>query len=83
MKKIRESKKKISMLDVHQEGDFFKKATGLITFNCDQGSRIDEAIERSIKTGEGQTFLLQAEGFNEQYEKVSSFEFTWSIKVKS
>ena len=83
MKKIRESKKKISMLVVHQEGDFFKKATGLITFNCDQGSRIDEAIKRSIKTGEGQTFLLQAEGFNEQYEKVSSFEFTWSIKVKS
>lgn len=83
MKKIRESKKKISMLVVHQEGDFFKKATGLIIFNCDQGNRIDEAIERTIKTGEGQTFLLQAEGFNEQYEKVSSFEFTWSIKEKS
>jgi hypothetical protein len=83
MKKIRESKKKISMLVVHQEGDFFKKATGLITFNCDQGHRIDEAIQRTIETGEGQTFLLQAEGFNEEYEKVSSFEFTWSIKVKS
>lgn len=83
MKKIKESKKKISMLVVHQEGDFFKKATGLITFSCDQGNRIDEAIQRTIETGEGQTFLLQAEGFNEEYEKVSSWEFTWSIKVKS
>lgn len=83
MKKIKESKKKISMLVVHQEGDFFKKATGLITFTCDQGNRIDEAIQRTIETGEGQTFLLQAEGFNEEYEKVSSWEFTWSIKVKS
>ncbi len=83
MKKIKESKKKISMLVVHQEGDFFKKATGQITFNCDQGNRIDEAIQRTIETGEGQTFLLQAEGYNEEYEKVSAFEFTWSIKVKS
>ncbi len=83
MKKIKESKKKISMLVVHQEGDFFKKATGLITFSCDQGNRIDEAIQRTLETGEGQTFLLQAEGFNEEYEKVSAFEFTWSIKVKS
>ena len=83
MKKIKESKKKISMLVVHQEGDFFKKATGLITFSCDQGNRIDEAIQRTIDTGEGQTFLLKAEGFNEEYEKVSAFEFTWSIKVKS
>ncbi len=83
MKNIKESKKKISMLVVHQEGDFFKKATGLITFSCDQGNRIDEAIQRTLDTGEGQTFLLQAEGFNEEYEKVSAFEFTWSIKVKS
>jgi len=83
MKKIRKSKKKISMLVVHQEGDFFKKATGRITFNCDQGERIDQAIKKSIETGEGQTFLLQAEGFNEEYEKVSSFVFTWSIKAKS
>ena len=83
MKKIRESGKKISMLVVHQEGDFFKKATGKITFNCDQGEKIDKAIAETVKTGEGQTFILQAEGFNEQYEKVSSFEFTWSIKLKS
>ncbi len=83
MKKIKDSKKKISMLVVHQEGDFFKKATGLITFNCDQGERIDEAIRKTVETGEGQTFQLEAAGFNEQYEKVSSFEFTWSIKLKS
>ena len=83
MKKIKDSKKKISMLVVHQEGDFFKKATGLITFNCDQGERIDEAIRKTVETGEGQTFQLEAAGFNEQYEKVSSFDFTWSIKLKS
>jgi hypothetical protein len=82
MKKIRSSGKKISMLVVHQEGSFSKKATGLITFNCDQGERIDQAIEMAITSGEGQTLHLEAEGFNEQFETVSKFIFTWSIKVK-
>lgn len=82
MKKIRGSGKKISMLVVHQEGSFAKKATGLITFNCDQGDRIDKAIEEAISTGEGQTLNLEAEGFNEQFETVSNFVFTWSIKLK-
>ena len=83
MKKIKDSGKKISMLVVHQEGSFFKKATGLITFSCDQGKRVDQAIEQALSTGEGQTFKLSAEGFNENYESVSKFEFTWSIKLKN
>jgi len=83
MKKIKESRNKISMLVVHQEGSFFKKATGVITFNCDQGQIVDKAIEEAQKTGEGQTFKLSAEGFNENYESVSKFEFTWSIRLKT
>ena len=82
MQKIRSSKKKISMLVVHQEGSFSKKATGLITFSCNHGKVIDQAIENAITTGESQTFKLSAEGFNEQFETVSNFVFTWSIKVK-
>jgi hypothetical protein len=83
MKKIRESKKKFSMLVVHQEGSFFKKATGVITFSCDEGQLVDKALETAEKTGEGQTFKLSAEGFNEDYESVSKFEFTWSVKLKT
>lgn len=83
MKKIRESGEKMSMLVVHQEGSFFKKASGRITFTCDEGKLIDQALEEAVKTGEGQTFVLKAEGFNEQYESVSKFEFTWSIRLKA
>jgi hypothetical protein len=83
MKKIKDSRKKISMLVVHQEGSFFKKATGVITFSCDQGKVVDRAIEEALSTGEGQTFKLSADGFNENYESVSKFEFTWSIKLKT
>ena len=83
MKHIAESKKNISMLVTHQEGDFFKKAKGIITFSCKDGKEIKEAIEKTINTGEGQTIILKSEGINEKGEKVSLFSYTWSIKIKS
>ena len=82
MKKIRTSGKKISMLVVHQEGSFSKKAKGLITFSCEQGKLVDKAIEDAIRSGESQTLQLDAEGFDEQFDSVSKFRFTWSIKKK-
>lgn len=83
MKKIRESGKKISMLVREQKGEFTKKATGRINFSCNDGHLIDAAIQKSIETGEGQTVTLTAEGFNEEGNSVSKFEYTWGIKVKN
>ena len=51
--KIRESNKKISMLVLNNNATFTKKATGRITFICNDGKLVDEAVERSIETGEG------------------------------
>ncbi len=82
MKKIDKSGKKISMLVTDQNGTFTKKATGRITFICSDGDVINEAIDKTINTGEGQTIVMTAEGFNEDYESVSKFEYTWSVKVK-
>ncbi len=83
MKKIRESNKEISMLVRAQKGEFTKKATGRINFICKDGHLIDKAIQKSIETGEGQTITMNAEGFNEQGDSVSNFEYTWGIKVKN
>ncbi len=83
MKHIASSGKKISMLVTHQSGDFLKKATGKITFSCNDGQEIANAITKAIATKEGQTFNLKSEGFNEKGEKVSSFTYQWSIKVKT
>ncbi len=83
MKKIRESGKKISMLVANNNATFTKKATGKITFNCDEGAKIDEAINRAIDTGEGQTVWLNSTGINEDGVEVSSFNFEWTLKVKS
>jgi len=82
MKQIDESGKKISMLVTEQKGVFTKKATGRITFICKDGNKIKAAIDKTIATGEGQTLAMTAEGFNEEYENVSQFEYTWSVKVK-
>jgi hypothetical protein len=83
MKKIRESGKKVSMLVANNNASFTKKATGRITFICKEGSRIDEAIKKAIETGEGQTVWLNANGINKEGVLVSSFNFEWTLKVKS
>ncbi len=82
MKKIDDSNKKISMLVTNQNGTFTKKAVGKITFICSDGDKIKAAIDKAITTGEGQTLVMMAEGFNESFESVSKFEYEWSIKVK-
>ena len=83
MKKIRESGKKISMLVANNNASFTKKATGRVTFKCSEGSNIDDAITKAIKTGEGQTVWLNANGINKEGVQVSSFNFEWTLKVKS
>ena len=82
MKKIQDSGRKISMLVRAQQGEFTKKATGRINFLCNEGQLIDQAIQRSIETGEGQTVTLTAKGIDEQGDQVSNFSYTWGIKVK-
>jgi hypothetical protein len=83
IKKISESGNQISMLVTNHKGTFSKKALGLITFTCYDGSLIDEALKKTIATGEGQTINMKSVGINETGEQVSAYEFEWSIKLKS
>lgn len=83
MKEIDACGKRISMLVTHQNGTFTKKALGKITFTCKEGNEIRAAIAETIKTGEGQTVILISQGFDEQGDVVSTFEYEWSVKVKS
>lgn len=83
MKKIRESGKRISMLVANNNASFSKKAKGRITFKCEEGSKIDNAIQKAIQSGEGQTVWLNANGINKDGIEVSSFNFEWTLKVKN
>ena len=83
MQKIRQSGKKISMLVANNNATFTKKATGRITFACNEGHKIDDALAKAIETGEGQTVWLNANGVNADGTEVSSFNFEWTLKLKS
>lgn len=81
--KIQESGKNVSMLVTTNNATFTKKATGRITFTCNDGHLIDEALNKAIETGEGQTIWMKSVGVNEEGVEVSTFNFEWSVKVKS
>jgi hypothetical protein len=82
MAKIKESGKHVSMLVTSNSATFSKKATGKITFTCNDGNLIDEALQKTIETGKGQTVRMKSVGVNEEGVEVSAFVFEWSIRVR-
>lgn len=82
MAKIQTTGKKISMLVANNNANFSKKAKGKVTFTCNDGQLIAEALHRTIETGEGQTFWMQSIGTDEKGDVVSTFNFEWTVKVK-
>ena len=81
--KIKESGRSISMLVAQNKGSFSKKATGKITFTCNEGHIVDKVISEAIKTGEGQTIIMNSVGINSDGFEVSNFSFEWTIKLKA
>jgi hypothetical protein len=79
---IRKSGAKVSMLVANNKATFTKKATGRITFTCNDGLKIKEAIDTTLENGEGQTCWMKAEGVDESGDVVSVFEFEWTVKRK-
>jgi len=72
LQKIRNSKQPISML-----------AKGKITFTCNDGKIIANALKSTIASSEGQTFWMESIGRDKQNETVAIFNFEWSIKLKN
>jgi hypothetical protein len=70
------------MLVANNNSNFTKKATGRIQFTCNDGHLINNAIQATIATGEGQTFWMKSIGTNEKGEQVSEMNFEWSIRLK-
>ena len=83
MNRIQASGKKISMLVAQNKSSFSKKATGKIRFTCYDGNKVSEVLDKTIESGEGQTFWMKSVGINEEGVEVSVFEFEWTVKLKS
>lgn len=80
---IQKTGRKISMLVQNNNANFSKKATGRLTFTCKDGALLQEAIAKTVQTGEGQTIWMQAVGVNQQGVVVSTFNFEWTLKLKA
>jgi hypothetical protein len=72
----------VSMLVTKLEATYYKKAANVTVFTCCDGEKFDEAINKSIQTGEGIELKAASIGFNKGGEKVAEFFITWSFKKK-
>lgn len=76
-------KPSVSLLVVKVESEYFKKATSIIFFTCNDGLKIKSAVDQAISSGEPQTCCARSEGVNESGERVAIFMITWSFKTRT
>lgn len=80
---IQQREVKMAMLVVENKASFTKKATGRIQFICPDGQKIKETIDAAIADGQGHSCWMRAVGTNADGVEVSTFDFLWSIKLRS
>lgn len=72
-----------SQLLTGMEAKFHKKATGVIVFTCADGNLIKDAVCQAYATNQPQAVRVTSEGRNGAGERVATFWFEWSFKVRS
>lgn len=73
----------ISLLVVKVEGSFFKKATGLSTFTCEDGLAFQQAVQEAAASGKSTTVAARSTGKDKDGDIVAEFVITWSFKARS
>jgi hypothetical protein len=82
MNEIARTKMSFSMLVLNNKANFSKKATGRISFSCDQGRQIKECLNKAISSGTPQTIWLNSSGLDSKGDTVSKFSFEWTLKLR-
>ena len=82
MNEIARTKKSFSMLVLNNKANFSKKATGRISFNCNQGRQIKDCLNKAISLGTPQTIWLNSSGLDSKGDTVSKFSFEWTLKLR-
>jgi hypothetical protein len=80
---IKESGVNVSYLVVENKSSFYKKATGKIIFECNQGKQLQDLFNSFDKDNNKAIIELKSVGVDSNNVKVSEFSFTWSLKVRS
>ncbi len=74
--------KKVSFAFKGIKGDFLKRAESDVTFKCNQGQLIREAIEKSAHEQVRVNENILVEAFDDVNEIVATFEMLVSVRVK-
>lgn len=77
-----QNKPVVSMLVLHIEADFLKKASDTLTFNCFDGDAFEAVIEKALSTGQPQTFEAKSVGTLPDGQEAVHVRITWSFKKK-
>lgn len=77
------TKPAISMLVTGLQATYHKKATGTITFTCEDGKAISNTVADAVRTGEGRSIKARSVGRNKDGEVVAEFFIEWSFKAKT
>jgi hypothetical protein len=72
----------VSMLVVSVKAHYYKKATGITIFTCEDGNLFDKMISEAISTGETRTVEAKSAGRNKEGELIAEMVVTWSFKMK-
>ncbi|MEQ9425371.1 MAG: hypothetical protein RJQ09_13180 [Cyclobacteriaceae bacterium] len=72
----------IALIIIDMQADFPKKATDRVTFKCEDGNKVFEAVDRCIQSQEPSTVTLKTVGTMPDGTVVSTFQFTWSFKQR-
>lgn len=73
----------VSLLVIHLESTFLKKADDKITFTCSKKGDLGKVIEECIASGEPGVTTLESIGSDRQGHTVAEFKITWSFKDRS
>ena len=81
---IQKSKRKVALIFKDFKADFLKRAEGDVHFRCNQGSNIVNLVEKTIKSGQRESMIVNIDAYvpSISSDLVATFELTLSLKEK-
>ena len=81
---IQKSKRKVALIFKDFKADFLKRAEGDVHFRCNQGSNIVNLVEKTIKSGQRESAIVNIDAYvpSISSDLVATFELTLSLKEK-
>lgn len=73
----------VSLLVTNVQADYYKKATGVTEFSCEDGELFKKMIEEAIDTGQPSIVKAKSVGKNANGEVVAVIYITWSFKIRN